>query len=61
MEEEKIFKEGGAKEYTKIMKGMMQIIVVVEIVAKQTTLQGIAHNQIKAIDDNKTTMHLPVI
>ena len=59
--EEELFEEGGAKEDVKIIKGMMQIIVVTGIVANQTTLQGISHNQIKAIDDNKITMHMPII
>ena len=59
--EEEIFKEVGAKEDAKIIKGMMQMIVVVGIVADQTTLKGIAHNKVKAIDDNKKTMHLAII
>ena len=59
--EEKSFEEGGAKEEVKIIKEMMQIIVVARILIEQTTLQGIAQHQIKAIDDNKTTMHLPII
>ena len=42
--ENEIFKEKGAKEDAKVIKGMMQIIVVVGIVADLTTLQGISHN-----------------
>ena len=59
--DEEFFEEGGAKKDAKIIKGMMQIIVVARIMADHNTLQGIAHNQIKAIDDDKTIMHLPVI
>ena len=55
---EEIFEEGGVKEDLKIAKGVM---VAIGIVADQTTLQGIAQHQIKAKDDKKTTMHLPII
>ena len=59
--EEETFEEGGAKEDTKIIKVMVWIIVVARIVADHTTLQGTAHSQIKAIYDNKKTMHPSII
>ena len=61
--EEEIFKETGAKEGTKIIKGMMHMLVIMvsRIVVDQTFLKGIAHNKIKAIDGNKKTMHLAVV
>ena len=61
--EEEIFKVGGVKEDVEVIKGMMQmlVIMVAGIVAVQTTLQGISQHQIRAIDDNKITMHQAII
>ena len=61
--EEDVLEERGAKEDAKIIKGIIQmlVIVVARIVANQTTLKGIAHNKIKAIEENKIIMNLAII